>query len=153
MWPSGMCWGDVSSFFSQRNERIMSWPQGWHSKFSLKSSRQLMASPKMKIRKECCWLLSNICAGPLYQVQQIRDHGFFNQSLGLDSVCSLYYLYISVLWLCSWICVQSSFCSFMQIYNPGTGKQQGMTPNDWTEMNEFFLVIFPHVSRFSQMFP
>ena len=41
----------------------------------------------------------------------------------------------------------------MQIYNPGTGKQQGMTPNDWTEMNEFFLVIFPHVSRFSQMFP
>ena len=41
--------------------------------------RQLMSSPKMKIRKECCWLLSNICAGPLYQVQQIRDHGFFEQ--------------------------------------------------------------------------
>ncbi len=41
--------------------------------------RFLMSSTKMKIRKECCWLLSNICAGPLYQVQQIRDHGFFER--------------------------------------------------------------------------
>ena len=32
---------------------------------------------RSKIRKECCWLLSNICAGPVHQVLQIRDQGFF----------------------------------------------------------------------------
>lgn len=32
--------------------------------------------PRVKIRKECCWLLSNICAGPVHQVLQLRDAGF-----------------------------------------------------------------------------
>lgn len=45
----------------------------------LPSVMQLTTSTKMKIRKECCWMLSNICAGPLYQVVQIRDAGFFER--------------------------------------------------------------------------
>ncbi|CAJ1451479.1 unnamed protein product, partial [Effrenium voratum] len=40
--------------------------------------RQLLASPKMKIRKECCWLLSNICAGTLAQVSQVLEAGLFD---------------------------------------------------------------------------
>ncbi|CAK9074917.1 unnamed protein product [Durusdinium trenchii] len=38
----------------------------------------LLKSQKNKIRQECCWMISNICAGTLSQIHQVHDKGLLS---------------------------------------------------------------------------
>merc|ERR1719215_1300794 len=39
----------------------------------------LLSHRKMAVRKECCWALSNICAGNQDQKQRLVDQGLFSR--------------------------------------------------------------------------
>lgn len=43
--------------------------------------QRLLGSQKNKIRQECCWMISNICAGTTDQIDQVFESGLFSAML------------------------------------------------------------------------